>query len=92
MPRSHPGDAREPVEVAVDRAADHAAIDRAVADANAQGIKGKALTPFLLKRVSELSGGASQRTNQALLVHNARIAGLIARELTGLVGASSLQG
>ena len=28
MPRSRPGDAREPVEVAVDRAADHAAIDR----------------------------------------------------------------
>ncbi len=28
MPRSHPGDAREPVDVTVDRAADHAAIDR----------------------------------------------------------------
>ena len=28
MPRSQPGDAREPVEVAVDRSADHAAIDR----------------------------------------------------------------
>ena len=57
------------------------AIERAVAEAEAQRIRGKALTPFLLKRVSELSGGASQRANQALLVHNARIASLIAGEL-----------
>jgi pseudouridine-5'-phosphate glycosidase len=61
-----------------------AAIERAVADADAQCIRGKAVTPFLLKRVSELSGGASLRANQALLVHNARIAGLIARELIAL--------
>jgi pseudouridine-5'-phosphate glycosidase len=61
-----------------------AAIARAVADAEAQRIRGKQVTPFLLRRVSELSGGASQRANQALLVHNARTAGLIARELTAL--------
>jgi pseudouridine-5'-phosphate glycosidase len=58
-----------------------AAIDRAVAEAEAQCIRGKAVTPFLLARVAELSGGEAQRTNQALLVHNARTAGLIAREL-----------
>jgi pseudouridylate synthase len=57
-------------------------IERAVAEAEARGIRGKAVTPFLLKLVSELSGGASQRANEALLVHNARIAGLIARELS----------
>ena len=62
-----------------------AAIERAVEDADAQGIRGKALTPFLLKRVSELSGGVSQRANRALLVHNARTAGLIARELAALL-------
>jgi pseudouridine-5'-phosphate glycosidase len=61
------------------------AIERAVAEAEAQRIRGKALTPFLLKRVSELSGGASQRANEALLVHNARMAGLIARELAALL-------
>ena len=61
------------------------AIERAVEDADAQGIRGKALTPFLLQRVSELSGGASQRTNRALLVHNARAAGLIARELAAFL-------
>jgi pseudouridine-5'-phosphate glycosidase len=62
-----------------------AAIDRAVAEAEAQGVRGKSVTPFLLKRVSELSGGATLRTNQALLIHNARTAGLIACELAALV-------
>ena len=61
------------------------AIDRALADADAQSIRGKAVTPFLLKRIAELSGGASLRANQALLVHNARTAGMIAAELTSLL-------
>ena len=60
------------------------AIEQAIADAEAQRIRGKAVTPFLLKRVAELSGGESLRANQALLVHNARTAGLIARELAAL--------
>ena len=64
-----------------------AVIERAIADADAQGIRGKAVTPFLLKRVSELSGGAAQQTNEALLVHNAHTAGLIARELATLLRA-----
>jgi pseudouridine-5'-phosphate glycosidase len=67
-----------------------AVIERAVAEAEEQGIRGKAVTPFLLTRVSELSGGASQRTNQSLLVHNARTAGLIARELAALLTTGSL--
>jgi pseudouridine-5'-phosphate glycosidase len=62
-----------------------AAIARAVSEAEAQGVRGKAVTPFLLRRVSELSGGASQRANQALLVHNARTAGHVARELAALL-------
>jgi len=60
------------------------AITRALADAEAQGVRGKSVTPFLLARVAELSGGASLRTNQALLVHNARTAGLIATELAAM--------
>ena len=64
-----------------------AAIERAVAEAEAQQIRGKAVTPFLLTRVSELTGGASLRANKALLVHNARTAGLIAVELTALTAA-----
>jgi pseudouridine-5'-phosphate glycosidase len=60
------------------------AIERAIGEADVQGIRGKELTPFLLRRVSELSGGASQRANQALLVHNARTAALIARDVSAL--------
>jgi pseudouridylate synthase len=66
------------------------AIDRAVAEAEAQGMRGPAVTPFLLRRVAELSGGASLRVNQALLVHNARIAALIAAELTALPATGAL--
>jgi pseudouridine-5'-phosphate glycosidase len=62
-----------------------AAIEHAVAEADKKGIRGKAVTPFLLQRVSELTGGASQRANQALLVNNARTAGLISRELATLL-------
>jgi pseudouridine-5'-phosphate glycosidase len=61
-----------------------AMIERAVADAEAQQIRGKAVTPFLLSRVSDLTGGESLRANKALLVHNARTAALIARELAAL--------
>lgn len=61
-----------------------AAIERALADAATQGIRGKAVTPFLLKRVADLSGGASLRANRALLIHNARIAGLVASELAAI--------
>jgi pseudouridine-5'-phosphate glycosidase len=39
---------------------------------------GKALTPFVLARVVELTAGRSQRANVALLVNNARVAARIA--------------
>jgi len=57
------------------------AIRAATGEAAAQGIRGKALTPFLLKRVSELSRGVSLRANVSLLVNNARVAGRIAGAL-----------
>jgi pseudouridine-5'-phosphate glycosidase len=53
------------------------AIGRALHDAAGAGIKGKALTPFLLTRVSELTGAASLRANLALLENNARVAAQI---------------
>lgn len=58
-----------------------AAIAEATAEAERLGIRGKHVTPFLLKRVTELTGGASQTANSALLVNSARAAALIAREL-----------
>ena len=58
------------------------AIVRALAEAEAQGITGKAVTPFLLARVSELTGETSLRANVALLLNNARVASAIAVALS----------
>jgi pseudouridine-5'-phosphate glycosidase len=55
-----------------------AAISAALGEAEAREIKGKALTPFLLARISELTGEASLRANLALLENNARVAAQIA--------------
>lgn len=54
------------------------AIAQATQEAEAAGIGGKAITPFVLERVAELTDGASMRANIALLVNNARVAGEIA--------------
>lgn len=55
-----------------------AAIQQATNEAEAQGVHGKAVTPFVLKRVSELTEGESRRSNTTLLVNNARTGGQIA--------------
>jgi pseudouridine-5'-phosphate glycosidase len=70
-----------PEEAAVPAADAEAAIQRATSEADGRGIHGKAVTPFLLQRVSELTGGAARAANIALLVNSARHAGLIARAL-----------
>lgn len=56
-------------------------IQQANREAHEQGIHGKALTPFLLPRISELTGGKSMRANLALLLNNARLAAQISRAL-----------
>ena len=60
-------------------------IAQALAEAQAQGIHGQAVSPFLLRRVSELSGGASLQANLALLLNNACLAGKIALSLSQLI-------
>jgi pseudouridine-5'-phosphate glycosidase len=50
----------------------------ALADAEARGVSGKALTPFLLKRIAEVTAGASVRANRALAVHDAEVAARLA--------------
>jgi pseudouridine-5'-phosphate glycosidase len=50
------------------------------------GAGGAALTPFLLARLAELSGGRTLRANRELIVANARLAAQIARELAGRAG------
>ena len=59
-------------------------VERALAEAEAQGIAGKAVTPYLLGRIFELTEGRSLATNIALVLNNARLAAGIARELAAL--------
>ena len=56
-------------------------IDQALAEAAAQGIAAKSVTPFLLGRLFELTNGASLRANIALVRNNARLAAEIACEM-----------
>ncbi len=56
-------------------------IDRAVKEANEKGIKGKALTPFLLSRIVEISEGKALSANIELVKNNARVAARIAKAM-----------
>ena len=49
------------------------AIQRALAEAASRGIEGRAVTPFVLQRVAERTGGDSLRSNMALVKNNARV-------------------
>jgi pseudouridine-5'-phosphate glycosidase len=70
-------------------AMDPAEIDRAIAaalvEAQAQGVAGKAVTPFLLARVAALTGERSLHSNIALVKDNARVAATIAAAYAALV-------
>lgn len=55
-------------------------IERAVAGAQNAGISGKAVTPWLLDRILQLTGGKSLEANVALVKNNARLAARIAAE------------
>lgn len=57
-------------------------IMQAQRDANAHGITGKAVTPYLLQRIFELTKGRSLTANIALVRNNARLASKIASHLT----------
>ncbi len=59
-------------------------IEQALLAAEREGIRGKAITPFVLARVSELTAGRSLAVNTALLEKNARVAAQIAVELARL--------
>jgi pseudouridine-5'-phosphate glycosidase len=67
-----------PEEYALSPDAVDGAIQQALDEAQARGVRGQGVTPFLLKRVSELTGGDSLRANLALLLNNARLAAQIA--------------
>jgi len=56
-------------------------IQQALQDANAKGVHGKSVTPFLLKRIFELTNGKSLDANIQLVLNNARFAAEIAIEM-----------
>lgn len=56
-------------------------IAQAVAEADAQGVTGKAVTPFILARMVALSDARTKHANESLLVNNARVAAEIAHTL-----------
>ncbi len=60
-----------------------AAVEQATSEAEAAGVHGPELTPWLLGRIGELTRGASIRANTALIVNNARVAGELAVRLAG---------
>jgi pseudouridine-5'-phosphate glycosidase len=70
-----------PKEAEISRDALAPIIEQAQGEAQAQGISGKAVTPFLLARIFELTEGRSLATNIALVLNNARLAAQIAGEL-----------
>ncbi|CDW53666.1 Indigoidine A and PfkB domain containing protein [Trichuris trichiura] len=65
------------------------AIEQSLKEISSSNIRGKAVTPYLLRRVNELSNGLALKTNIALLKNNARVASNIAARLFDLGPPSS---
>ena len=70
-----------PADQAFDAQEAEAAIAQATREADEQQIQGKLVTPFVLKRVAEITEGKALSANLALLVNNARVAAKIAAAL-----------
>ena len=70
-----------PAEVALPDDVARQVAEQAARDAEAAGVHGPALTPWLLARIAEITDGASVRANTALIVNDARVAGEIAVRL-----------
>lgn len=70
-----------PAQAEIPRAEIMPIVEAALAEAAAQGIAAKAVTPFLLQRIFELTTGKSLQANIALVLNNARLAASIAAEL-----------
>ena len=73
-----------PEEYSMDPAVINKAIDQAIAECQAQGVHGKATTPFLLARVKDITGGDSLDSNIHLVFNNAMLAAQTAAELIKL--------
>jgi pseudouridine-5'-phosphate glycosidase len=74
----------QPVDEAIAVSAEEfeSSMQRAESEAAAQSIHGADVTPFLLARLAELTGGKTLAANKALIVANARLAAEVAVEMT----------
>lgn len=81
-----------PAEHALDADEIEAIITQALAEARETGVRGKAITPYLLARIHELTGGASEAANKALVWSNVRVAAQIAAALASRSGTSRIAG
>jgi pseudouridine-5'-phosphate glycosidase len=70
-----------PVEFQMDADVIEKTIQEAVQEAEKTGVKGKRITPFLLARIEELTGGRSLETNIRLVLNNAGLAADIGRSM-----------
>ena len=73
-----------PEEYAMDPVIINNAIENALKMADEANIKGKEITPFLLKTIVELTGGDSLESNIRLVLNNAKLGAQIAKELCNL--------
>lgn len=73
-----------PEEYSLDEKEMNEAIDKALADAKKEGIKGKDTTPYLLAKIKELTHGDSLESNIRLVYNNALVGSKIASELAKL--------
>lgn len=73
-----------PTESALDAATLESWTAQALREAEEKGVAGAAVTPYLLSRLHELSGGKTRACNVALLLSNARLAAQVAREFNTL--------
>ena len=69
-----------PEEYSIDNSYINSHIDKAIDEANKNNIKGKDITPFLLKSIADATLGTSLNANIALIYNNAKIGSLIAKE------------
>ncbi len=70
-----------PEEYSMDHVYINKCIDEAIEAMNAEGIRGKESTPYLLAKVKEITGGSSLDSNIQLVFNNAKLAAQIAGEM-----------
>lgn len=73
-----------PPEAEIARSEIMPVIEAALAEAAANGVAAKSVTPFLLQRIFELTDGRSLSSNIALVLNNARLGAAIAKEIVVL--------